>query len=220
MVRSSSLAPAVASLVLAAASLSALDPATPLSQFGHDVWTSDSGLPQNSVTAILQDRDGYLWMGTQEGLVRFDGVRFTVFDTRNTKALSDDWVQALLQARDGTLWIGTVAGLVSLKDGAFSPRFPDRLSHAAVEALFEGRDGSVWVGSELGASRIVDDRITTFSRPDGIPGPRVRAASCPSCPTERGTCGRALSMGSPAWRAPARASSGRPRVFPEVRSRR
>jgi ligand-binding sensor domain-containing protein/signal transduction histidine kinase len=164
-----------ASLVLAATALPALDPAVPLSQYGHDAWTSDSGLPQNSITTILQTRDGYIWLGTQEGLVRFDGVRFTVFDTRNTKALSDDWVQALLQTRDGTLWIGTVAGLVSMKDGAFSPRFPDRLSHAAVEALFEGRDGSVWVGSELGASRIVDGRITTFSRPDGLPAPRVRA---------------------------------------------
>ena len=174
--------PAIASLLVAAglgmsAAAPALDPAVPLTQYGHDVWTSDSGLPQNSITTILQTRDGYLWLGTQEGLVRFDGVRFTVFDTRNTAALSDDWVQTLLETKDGTLWIGTVAGLVSMRDGVFASRFPERLSHAVIEDLFEARNGSVWVASDAGASRIDGDRIATFTPRDGLPGPRVRAVA-------------------------------------------
>jgi ligand-binding sensor domain-containing protein/signal transduction histidine kinase len=166
---------AAASLGLAAATLLGLDPAVPLSQYGHDAWTSDSGLPQNSITTILQSRDGYIWLGTQEGLVRFDGVRFAVFDTRNTKELSDDWVQSLIQTRDGTLWIGTVAGLVSMKNGVFTPRFPDRLSLAMVEALFESRDGSLWVGSDLGLFRIRGGQLTPYPPQGGAAGPRVRA---------------------------------------------
>ena len=60
----------------------ALDPAKAITQYGHDVWQIEQGLPQNSVLAILQSRDGYLWLGTDEGLVRFDGVRFTLFDKK------------------------------------------------------------------------------------------------------------------------------------------
>ena len=58
-----------------------LDPQKPITQYVHDVWQIDQGLPQNSVMAMAQTRDGYLWLGTQEGLARFDGVHFTVFDT-------------------------------------------------------------------------------------------------------------------------------------------
>jgi Two component regulator propeller len=106
------LACAAAGLWLAAASGSALNPSTPIAQYGRDVWDGDSGLPQNSVEVILQTRDGYLWLGTQEGLVRFDGVRFTIFDTRNSHAMHDDWVKSLSETRDGTLWVGTQAGLL------------------------------------------------------------------------------------------------------------
>ena len=65
----------------------ALDPRKALTQYIHDVWQTEQGLPQNAVEALCQTRDGYLWLGTQEGLVRFDGVRFTVFDRRNTPGL-------------------------------------------------------------------------------------------------------------------------------------
>ena len=155
---------------LSAAAARGLDPAIPLSQYGHDVWTSDSGLPQNSVTVILQTRDGYLWLGTQEGLVRFDGVRFTIFDTRNTPALSDDWVQALVETRDGTLWIGTASGVVRSRGGEFAAFRGGGLEHEMVSALHEDREGALWVGSSLGATRIVGDRTITFGDCRGVPG--------------------------------------------------
>jgi ligand-binding sensor domain-containing protein/signal transduction histidine kinase len=167
---------AAAILALGSAALGrALDPSTPLTQFGHDVWTSDSGLPQNSVTTILQTRDGYLWLGTQEGLVRFDGVRFTIFDTRNTKTLRDDWVQTLCQTADGTLWIGTVTGLVRMKDGQFLPGIGPGLGRAQIDALHESRDGSLWVGSDIGVSRIRDGKVTTYAVAEGLPAPRAQA---------------------------------------------
>ncbi len=160
-------------LLLAACQLWGLDPSTPPSQFGHDVWTSDSGLPQNSITAMIQARDGYIWLGTQEGLVRFDGARFTIFDTRNTKALNDDWVQALLESRDGTLWIGTVTGLARRRHGEFLPPPEGPLSRAIVRTLFESRDGSVWVASSLGVTRFRGGETRTWGEREGLTAGRV-----------------------------------------------
>ena len=75
---------AVAALIVGqAGNAYALDPTKAISQYVHALWDSDNGLPQNSVNAVIQTRDGYIWFGTQEGLVRFDGVRFTIFDTRH-----------------------------------------------------------------------------------------------------------------------------------------
>ena len=99
----------------------ALDPAKALTQFTHSVWVMEDGLPQNSIRAIAQTADGYLWLATQAGLVRFDGVRFTVFNTANTPLLTSSNILALLAARDGSLWIGTYGGgLTRLKDGTFT----------------------------------------------------------------------------------------------------
>jgi len=167
------LAASIAALA-AAARLAALDPDVPLSQYGLDVWTSDSGLPQNSVSAIVQTHDGYLWLGTQEGLVRFDGVRFTIFDTRNTPALSDDWVQSLAEARDGTLWIGTMSGLLRMRRGEFTAFSGGGLDHDVVGALYEDREGAIWASSSYGVTRIAGDHATSFDECRGVPG-RVTA---------------------------------------------
>ena len=153
-------------LILAAASGSparALEPTVSLAHYGYDAWDSDSGLPQNSVNTILQTRDGYLWLGTQEGLVRFDGVRFRIFDTRNTPALGDDYVETLCQTRDGALWIGTLNGLARYKDGAFTRMtFGDTLEGQPVFALLEAADGALWIGSRDGASRLSGRLLTKF----------------------------------------------------------
>src|SRR6476620_1030552 len=112
----------------------ALDPAKALTQFTHSAWLMEDGLPQNSIKAIAQTADGYLWLATQAGLVRFDGVRFTVFNTANTPALININVMALLAARDGSLWIGTYGGGVTrLKDGTFTTYTTrDGLAHDVV----------------------------------------------------------------------------------------
>ena len=90
-------------------------------QYLTDVWTADDGLPDSSVTAISQTPDGYLWIGTYNGLVRFDGLRFVVFDPANTPALSHARVRKLSIDDQGTLWINTFDGaMTSLKQGAFT----------------------------------------------------------------------------------------------------
>ena len=88
----------------------ALDPGKTISQYYLDVWEINRGLPQNSVHSLIQDKQGYIWFGTQEGLVRFDGVRFTVYDKKNTEQITDNWISSLLESRDGTLWFGTHSG--------------------------------------------------------------------------------------------------------------
>ena len=67
-----------------------------------DTWTTDNGLPQNSVTALTQTPDGYIWLTTQEGLVRFDGVRFTVFNRSNTPAITNNRMSGAFADRGGT----------------------------------------------------------------------------------------------------------------------
>ncbi len=86
-----------------------------------DHWTTDNGLPQNTVRAIVRTRDGYLWLTTFDGLARFDGVHFTVFDKRNTPAITNNRFTALYEDRDGALWAGADEGeVVVYRHGAFS----------------------------------------------------------------------------------------------------
>lgn len=95
--------------------------ATARAQYRFDSWTMADGLPQNSVTALVQTRDGYLWFTTIDGLVRFDGLRFTVFDRSNTPAITSNRFLSLHEDAEGTLWAGTeYGGLGRYRDGEFS----------------------------------------------------------------------------------------------------
>lgn len=90
------------------------------SQYLMDVWTSDNDLPDSSVSALAQTQDGYLWVGTYNGLARFDGVRFVTFDPANTPALKHARVTALFTDPSGTLWIDTYDGsMTSFRNGIF-----------------------------------------------------------------------------------------------------
>src|SRR6202040_643977 len=89
--------------------------------YSFDVWQTEQGLPQNSVTSIVQTRDGYLWLGTYNGLVRFDGVRFKVFDSSNTPEFQGSRITSLFEDGEGSLWIGHETGnLTRLRSGSFS----------------------------------------------------------------------------------------------------
>jgi ligand-binding sensor domain-containing protein len=86
-----------------------------------DVWTSENDLPDSSVTAIAQTPDGYLWIGTYNGLARFDGVRFVTFDLINTPALKHARVTGLFVDAQGTLWINTHDGsMTAWRNGVFT----------------------------------------------------------------------------------------------------
>jgi signal transduction histidine kinase len=99
---------------------SALEPTTPLAEFGRQSWAIENGLPQNSVHALVQTRDGFIWLGTEAGLVRFDGISFLVLDQNSRPAIPSGDIRSLIETPDGTLWVGTAEGLARWKDGAFA----------------------------------------------------------------------------------------------------
>ncbi len=136
-------------------------------------WKVEDGLPHNSVNAILQTRDGYLWLATNDGLARFDGVRFSVFGLR--EGLPSLQVLALLEDRAGALWIGTSLGLCRLKNGRFEAwTTRDGLAGNEVTSLAEDETGAIWIGSVTGLSRARDGKFTTFGKPEGLNDKRVR----------------------------------------------
>lgn len=113
-------------------------------------------LPQESVNAILQTRDGHLWLGTYEGLVRFDGIRFTVFDSRNVPITKRPAIRSLAEDAEGGLWIGTQrGGLLRMKDGRFeSWTTAQGLASDEVLALLADRWNGLWIGTGRGVNRL------------------------------------------------------------------
>lgn len=96
--------------------------ATNVANYFTRVWQVENGLPQNKITSVVQARDGYLWVGTYSGLARFDGLRFTVFDNKNTPELHSRRVTSLFESAEHTLWIGHENGEVTAyQDGKFTP---------------------------------------------------------------------------------------------------
>ncbi len=152
-------------LLAVAVPAAALDPTRPLSQYSRDTWTQDQGLPQNSAQALFQDRAGYLWIGTQLGLVRFDGVRFVVFDPENTPAFASPKVDTIVEDRAGRLWLGTEGGLVVREAGAFRAVASPDAGRLFVSSLAFAPDGALWAGTPRGlmrleGGRLVADRLT------------------------------------------------------------
>ena len=130
--------------------LMALDPSAPFTQYAKTTWTQAQGLPDGSVSSVAQTPDGYLWLGTGEGLVRFDGYEFVPY-TKAQGSLPGTAVITLLTGRDGTLWIGTSEGLASYKDGKFRLYgAPEGIPNNSITSLAEDADGALWIVS-LGA---------------------------------------------------------------------
>jgi len=152
----------LAMLLLIGASLTAaaLEPTTPLANYGRQSWAMENGLPQNTVKVLVQTRDGFVWLGTETGLVRFDGNAFQVFDRASTPPLPGNDVHALLETRDGALWVGTGEGLARWKDGG-TKRFNsnDGMPGMDVRALAEDTSGGMWVYTEAGLARLNGERF-------------------------------------------------------------
>ncbi|HTQ56094.1 MAG TPA: two-component regulator propeller domain-containing protein [Bryobacteraceae bacterium] len=128
----------------------ALDPHKSVAQYAHAAWNSQSGLPEADVMTILQTQDGYVWAGTEEGLVRFDGARFTVFD-RKTAQLPNNRIQALAETPDGGIWIGTENGLSCLKNHRFtSYTTRDGLPSDTIRELWAEPGGPLWITTTAG----------------------------------------------------------------------
>lgn len=123
---------------------SALNPSLDVNQYAHTAWTVREGFFNDAIDAIAQTPDGYLWLGTEFGLLRFDGVRSVPWQPPAGERLPSSAIGSLLAARDGRLWIGTAKGLASWKDGKLT-HYPD-LSTQSVRTLLEEGDGTIWAG--------------------------------------------------------------------------
>ncbi len=153
----------------------ALDPSLRPSQYVLDNWQIPEGLPQSSAQALALTPDGYLWVATEEGLARWDGERFTVFDSGNEVAIPNKNISALFVDRSGRLWIGTRSGMAVFEKGQFTTSNAIAgLGHAYVRAIAQGRDGRMWVGTENGLFEIAGAKSRAFGMSNGLRDSRVR----------------------------------------------
>src|SRR5262245_51044212 len=140
-------------------------------------WNQKDGLPTSTVWALAQDHEGYLWLGTDVGPIRFDGARFVPWETIGATALPKAPVRALLAARDGSIWFGFGArgGVSRLRSGELHHwSVEDGIGGGLVTALLEDRDGSVWLGTSVGLFHYVDGRWKPSG--DGLPQGQIYAA--------------------------------------------
>ncbi len=133
-------------------------------------WSISEGLPSSVVQSITQTHEGYIWLGTQEGLARFDGVRFTVFGKQDAPELIENDIPALLEAQDGTLWIGTSTGLVSMKDDRFT-RYSNRpvIANQSINTILQSHDSSLWIGTKNGLVCLRNGNFAGFGTAQGLP---------------------------------------------------
>ncbi len=146
------------------------------------VWQEQHGLPQNTVIAATRSRDGYLWFGTIDGAARFDGVRFTVFESSNTSAIQGNRVFSLLEDGFSNLWMTTVTGGLTRRsaDGRFTHfSTHDGLSDDHTTYLLEDRAGNVWIGTDGGGVNVYrpqndrEGRFTSYGVKEGLPDAHV-----------------------------------------------
>src|SRR5215469_7833219 len=123
----------------------ALDPSLDVSQYAHTAWKVRDGFTKAEIHSVAQTTDGYLWLGTESGLFRFDGVRVMLWRPPDDQQLPSNYIGSLLVSRDGTLWIGTLKGLASWKNGKLT-QYPE-VTGTTIASLLEDRHGTAWFGT-------------------------------------------------------------------------
>jgi len=148
-----------------------------IKQYVHQVWTTENGLPQNSATDIIQTRDGYIWLATDEGLARFDGLEFRVFDRTNTKELPTSYFVRMKEDSEGGLWAQPSAfndGVVRSHDGLFTLfDTSNGLPSNNVIAWENDQHGTTWLGTPHGLVEFNAGKFRTYTTRDGLPADTV-----------------------------------------------
>ena len=169
----------------------ALDPSLDINQYAHTAWKTGDGFSKGIIYTIAQTPDGYLWLGTEFGLFRFDGVRAVPWQPPAGEHLPSGPIRRLLAARDGTLWIGTSKGLASWNKGKLT-HHPE-LAGRQVDALLEDREGTTWVGTGQVSAPVSLQNCAPFGVAASCAMGRmaVSAKLCTPCMRTRGAiCGR------------------------------
>lgn len=152
----------------------AFDASKQISQYGHTAWRIGDGDFSGTPNAIAQTTDGYLWIGTQAGLMRFDGVRFVLWHPPEGKELPSSRIISLLGGRDGSLWIGTSMGLACWRDGKLT-NYGD--ATGSIMAILEDRAGTIWIARYVGAKfsdtngplcKVTDAGPRCYGKDDGL----------------------------------------------------
>jgi signal transduction histidine kinase/ligand-binding sensor domain-containing protein len=163
---------AILILLLGPTTAFALDPSRLISQYGHTSWTLQAGVLPGTPTVMTQTTDGYLWVGTRSGLVRFDGVRFVPFSPPKAQELRSKRILSLHGSSDGSLWIGTRAGLERWHNGRLT-FYVD--APGQIPGILEDRAGKIWftrmtIPDDKGPlCEVVGDRSACHGPADGIP---------------------------------------------------
>jgi signal transduction histidine kinase/ligand-binding sensor domain-containing protein len=153
----------------------ALEPSTPLASYGRQAWAMENGLPQNTVQALVQTRDGFVWLGTEVGLVRFDGNGFQLFDRNTNPSLPGNDVRCLLETGDGALWIGTSEGLTRWVDGtvtSFTTR--EGLPGNGIVGLHPDGRGGIWIETTSGPAEFENGRWKPAKPESAIPKDNIQ----------------------------------------------
>jgi ligand-binding sensor domain-containing protein/signal transduction histidine kinase len=165
-------------LVLAAMSpVFGLDPTRTLTQYVHRIWQTQQGLPQGTIYSILQTHDGYLWLGSQTGLIRFDGVRFETLDNLVPSTPPNMWIRSALEDTHHAVWIATAEnGIFRLEGDSFNHYSKaEGLPSDNVTCLALAKNGDVWGCTDLGLARVHDGKVRMYSTTDGLANNAVRA---------------------------------------------
>ncbi len=135
-----------------------------MAQYRSDLWTTENGLPQNTVTSVLQTKDGYIWFGTFGGLVRFDGIKFKIFNTINAPAFKTNRITGLSESKDGTLWVGGQNGsLLSYKDEIFTTVIEKPVAQRTpLFTICADKTGAVWIFGQTGLEKYTPDASGNF----------------------------------------------------------
>ncbi|HNT66965.1 MAG TPA: two-component regulator propeller domain-containing protein [bacterium] len=155
----------------------ALDPHKLISQYDMRIYTTRDGLPMNTVKKVFQDSRGTIWIGTQEGLVRFDGVQFTLYDKNRYTGLRSHFIRDIAEDQQGNLWLATQGGGISRFDGTSFATWDaaNGLAHNVVNKILCLDDGSVLAGTENGLCRYADGQLTTWRFADFTGSENIQA---------------------------------------------
>ena len=163
--------------LVAVVSTQAAEPVRVDNSYSARVWITDDGLPENRIVGVAQATDGYLWVATLAGVVRFDGVRFQNFDSANFQALTSGTMQGLLRDRGGRFWLakelGVLVSVVGAQVKVLTPKdgLPEK---QAARSMTDDSEGNLWISYSRGAVvRLKNGRVEHFSSTNGLPSEGV-----------------------------------------------
>src|SRR5271163_1478531 len=163
--------------------VSGLDTSRQISQYGHTAWRIEDGVFAGTPNVMAQTSDGYLWIGTQAGLMRFDGVRFVAWKPPEGNELPSSRINSLLGARDGSLWIGTAMGLARWRNGQLTNY---RDPTGSIMAILEDRAGTIWIAranisdTKGPLCKVIDTGLRCYGKDDGVGVPYAVALASDS----------------------------------------